>query len=251
MEPGAKEHAMEHQGAEDAWPAGPRATPPVLMAQTWTDAVFLHWRIPPSAAAPYMPAGVEPDTFQGSSYVGLIGFCATGTRLFGRLPVPWFGSFTEINVRLYSRGPDGSRGVLFLTLDASRLAPVLAARALHIPYVWSRCRPTRSGQAVGYDVERFGPQARTSFAAVPEYGEQADDEQSIWLTARFGLHAAAAGRTVFIPNSHRPWPLHPATLTHCRDELVPAAGLPVSGPPDTVHYSTGVRTLFGRPRRGA
>ena len=235
-------------GAEDPWPAGPRATPPVLMAQTWADAVFLHWRIPLSAAAPYMPAGVEPDAFGGSTYVGLIGFYAPETRLFGRFPVPWFGSFTEINVRLYSRGRDGSRGVLFLTLDASRLVPVLVARALQIPYVWSRCRAVRSGQARGYDVERFGAQARTSFAAVPLDGESADDGLSLWLTARFGLHATLFGRTVFIPNSHRPWPLQPAVLTHFSDGLVPAAGLPVSGPPDTVHYSTGVHTLFGRPR---
>ena len=236
---------------EDPWPAGPRVTPPILMAQTWAGTVFLHWRIPASAAAPYMPAGVEPDVFHGSTWVGLVGFRAPETRLFGRVPVPYFGSFTEINVRLYSRGRDGSRGVLFLTLDASRLAPVLAARTLHIPYIWSRCRPTRSGWGLGYDVERFGKQARSSFAVVPDYARQADDDLSLLLTARFGLHAAFAGRTVFIPNSHRPWPLYPARLTHFHDELVPAAGLPVEGPPDTVHYSPGVRTVFGRPRRVA
>ena len=220
----------------------------MLIAQTWSRTVFLHWRIPPSWAAAHMPAGVEPDVYDGCSYVGLIGFHASATTLADRLPVPWFGSFTEVNVRLYSRGADGSRGVLFLTLDASRLAPVLVARALHIPYVWSRCRPTRSGRARGYDVERFAGQARSSFSAVPLHGKQADDALSLWLTARFGLHAAVAGRTVYIPNSHRPWPLYPARLRHCYDELVPASGLPVSGPPDTVHYSAGVRTLFGRPR---
>ncbi|MCC3279421.1 DUF2071 domain-containing protein [Arthrobacter sp. zg-Y40] len=237
-------------GTEDPWPAGPRVAPPVLMAQSWANTVFLHWRIDPAAAAPYMPPGVEPDVYRGSSYVGLIGFRAPETRLCG-VWVPWFGSFTEINVRLYSRGQDGSRGVLFLSLDASRLAPVLAARALRIPYVWSRCRPTRSGWSWGYDVERFRRQARSSFTAVPDYAHQADDELSLWLSARFGLHSAFAGRTVFIPISHRPWPLHPARLTHFYDELVPAAGLPVSGPPDTVHFSTGVRTLFGRPWRVA
>nr|WP_269436301.1 DUF2071 domain-containing protein [Arthrobacter zhangbolii] len=109
--------------------------------------------------------------------------------------------------------------------------------------------PRRHGP--GYDVERFGRQARSSFAAVPDCARQADDELSLWLTARFGLHTAFGGSTVFIPNSHRPWPLHPARLAHCDDELLSAAGLDVSGPPDTVHYSTGVDTLFGRPRRVA
>lgn len=243
--------AAQLNGMDDPWPAGPRVTPPVLMMQTWAHALFLHWRIDPAAAEPYMPDGVEPDTYEGTTWVGLIGFQARKTQLFGLVKVPWFGSFTEINVRLYSRAKDGSRGVLFLTLDASRLAPVLAARALGIPYVWSRCSPTRSGLGLGYDVERFGKQARSSFAAVPGYSRQADDGLSLWLTARFGLHARLGGRTVFIPNAHRPWPLHPARLTHFHDELVPAPGLPVSGPPDTVHYSTGVQTLFGLPRRAA
>ncbi|WP_246657776.1 YqjF family protein [Arthrobacter yangruifuii] len=229
-------------------PAGAPPPSPALMAQTWAAAVFLHWRIDPALAAPYMPAGVEPDVFHGSSWVGLIGFRAPATKL-GMIPVPFFGTYTEINVRLYSRGRDGSRGVLFLSLDASRLAPVLTARALGVPYVWSRCRPRRTGWGLGYDVDRFGGQARSSFAVVPDYGRQADDDLSLLLTARFGLHTSLAGRTAFVPIAHPPWPLHPARLTHLRDELVPAAGIPVEGPPDTLHYSPGVSTVFGRPRR--
>ncbi len=79
-------------------------------------------------------------SFDGSAWVGLIGFRMQGAGL-GRGPaIPYFGSFNEINVRLYSREPDGTRGVVFLSLDASRLAVVLAARAAGIPYVWSRDR---------------------------------------------------------------------------------------------------------------
>ena len=76
----------------------------------------------------------------------MIGFRMVGAGLGGGRPVPYFGSFTEINVRLYSREEDGTRGVVFVTLDASRLAVVLAARAGGIPYVWSRCRPLSTGE---------------------------------------------------------------------------------------------------------
>ena len=122
----------------DPWPEAPELPTPIIMDQRWTDAVFLHWRIPEPVAASFMPPGVVPDSFDGSAWVGLIGFRMQGAGL-GRGPgVPYFGSFTEINVRLYSREPDGTRGVVFLSLDASRLAVVLAARAAGIPYVWSR-----------------------------------------------------------------------------------------------------------------
>ena len=121
----------------DPWPEAPELPTPIIMDQHWTDAVFLHWRIPEPVAASFMPPGVVPDSFDGSAWVGLIGFRMQGAGL-GRGPgVPYFGSFAEINVRLYSREPDGTRGVVFLSLDASRLAVVLAARAAGIPYVWS------------------------------------------------------------------------------------------------------------------
>ncbi|MFD1214134.1 YqjF family protein [Arthrobacter sp. GCM10027362] len=230
--------------------AGPELPRPLLLAQSWSDAVFLHWRISASAAAPYMPAGVEPDLFEGSTWVGLIGFRVHGTHLAAALPLPYAGSFTEVNVRLYSRGSDGTRGVVFLSLDASRLAFVLAARAAGLRYVWSRCRPalTRDpAPGYGYDVDRYRGQAASSFAVRPDLAREAGDRLSLWLTARFGLHSRFAGRTVYLPNSHRPWPLHPAALTRLEDALVAAAGIAVGGPPESVLFSPGVRTRFGRP----
>lgn len=225
---------------------------PWLMEQSWSEAVILHWRLPAAVAAGFMPPGVEPDVFGGSSWVGLIGFRMSGVRLGRVLPVPYVGSFVEVNVRLYSRGADGQAGVVFLSLDAPRLPVVLAARALGIPYVWSRCRSTGtdgSAPVCGYDVERYRRQAGTSFAVRPDRSVQADDELSLELTARFGAHIRLAGRTFFLPVSHRPWPLHPAELVHLDDGLLGAAGLEVAGPPESVLFSPGVDTVFGSPWR--
>ena len=267
------------------------------MDQRWTDAVFLHWRIPHAVAAPFMPAGVVPDEFDGSAWVGLIGFRMQGAGL-GRGPgIPYFGSFNEINVRLYSRDTDGTRGVVFLSLDATRLAVVLAARAAGIPYVWSRAgfrgagaldpfatfeggrpaglageagpagaagaaarpawQPGPVGQAApraaanpraGYWVRRFRSGARSDFAVAPEFDVEATDPRSLHLTARFGLHTRFRGRTLYVPNTHTPWPLYRAQLTQLEDQLVAAAGINVAGPPESVLFSPGVRTQFGRPR---
>ena len=237
-------------GSLDPWPAGPVVSPPVLMTQSWSEAVFLHWRLPASHAERYMPPLVEPDVFLGSTWVGLIGFRLHGTRLGGAVPVPWIGDFTEVNVRLYTRGADGSRMVLFISLDASRLPAVLAARSVGIPYVFSRCRPRhRPGNATyGYDVARFRGQGHSTFDVEPDFGRQAADPLSLELTARFGAHARIGGRTLLVPNSHRPWPLHPARLTSLDDGLLPSAGFPVTGPPESVLYSPGVQTVFGVPR---
>ncbi|MFP3468367.1 DUF2071 domain-containing protein, partial [Leifsonia sp. SIMBA_070] len=58
------------------------------MTQSWSEAVFLHWRLPASHAERYMPPLVEPDVFLGSTWVGLIGFRLHRTRLGGAVPVP-------------------------------------------------------------------------------------------------------------------------------------------------------------------
>lgn len=243
-----------HQSTADLWPAPPELPPPSIMDQQWTDAIFLHWRIPESVAAPFMPPGVQPHLFDGSSWVGLIGFRMKNAGL-GRGPgIPYLGSFNEVNVRLYSRELNGTRGVVFLSLDADRLPVVVAARAAGIPYVWSRIRhshprPDPPGiGALGYSVRRFRQGARSSFAAVPQSGPAVDDPLSVFLTARFGMHGTFRGRSIYIPNTHNPWPLYPARLHHLKDELVTSAGISVSGPPESVLFSPGVRTQFGRPR---
>lgn len=256
--------------AAELWPRPPALPQPVFSDQRWLDAVFLHWRIPEAGAAGFMPQGVQPDTFDGSSWVGLIGFRMVQAGL-GRGPgIPYFGSFNEVNVRLYSREPDGTRGVVFLSLDANRLPVVVATRAAGIPYVWSRIRqwppfadrdsirqhgsvrPAASIAAelpVGYSVRRFGGNAaRSHFGVVPDLHAAANDPLSIFLTARFGMHGRFKGRSVYVPNSHQDWPLFSAKVNRLSDGLIAAAGISVSGPPESVLYSPGVQTRFGRPR---
>jgi uncharacterized protein YqjF (DUF2071 family) len=237
--------------AHGRWPEPPELPPPVLSHQQWIDAIFLHWRIPEAIAAPLMPAGVVSDLFDGSAWVGLIGFQLRRAGLGNGPPIPYFGDFTEINVRLYSREPDGTRGVVFLSLDASRLAVVLAARAAGINYVWSRTtlRPSVPAEpSIGYSVRRFRGGATSAFAVAPELDAEATDPLSVHLTARYGLHTRFRRRTLYIPNTHTPWPLYRARLILVQDQLVRAAGITVMGPPESVLFSPGVRTQFGRPR---
>ena len=68
-----------------------------------------------------------------------------------------------------------------------------------------------------------------------------------FVTARWGLHTRAWGRTVHLPNEHPRWPLFRADLLDLDDGLVAAAGLTVTGPPVSVLYSPGVPVTFGGP----
>jgi uncharacterized protein len=230
----------------------PRPVRRVLLTQQCRDVTFLHWPADPGRLAPLMPRGVRPDTFDGASYVRLIALRMHQVGFFGLPGFPYLGSFPEFNVRLYSVGPDGRRGVVFCSMDAARLTPVAVARAgLRLPYLWARMRVRRDGDAVTYtSVRRWpGPRAalRLAIRAGPPIAEPSALEH--FLTARWGLHGAwHGGGPFYLPNEHPPWPLHQAQLTDLSDELIVAAGLPAcTGEPVSVSYSPESR--FGQARR--
>lgn len=228
--------------------------PSPLLTQSWLDLTFVHWAADPADVAPLLPAGTLPDTLDGVTYVGLIAFRMHRVGWF-RLPgIPYLGSFPETNVRLYSVDAEGRRGVVFRSLEASRLIPVLVARAgFRLPYVWARMSITRSGDTVAYRSVRRMPGPRGAHSAIDvRIGERVGEPSALehFLTARWGLHHTFFGRSMYLPNSHPRWPLHRAELLRCDENLVRAAGLPApGGEPASVLYSPGVPVRFGRSAR--
>ncbi|GAA2675884.1 DUF2071 domain-containing protein [Streptomyces aculeolatus] len=237
-------------------PDAPHAVRSPLLTQQWLDLTFVHWAVEPDAVARLLPPGTAPDTHEGAAYVGLIAFRMHRVGWL-RLPaVPYLGSFPETNVRLYSVDAHGRRGVVFRSLDASRLIPVVAGRlGFGLPYAWSRMSVRRAAGTVGYRSRRRWPGPRGAYSRLTvRPGERVEEASGLehFLTARWGLHSAFLGSTRYLPNDHPRWPLHRAELVECDENLVAAAGLPApAGDPASVLYSPGVPVRLGRPLRPA
>lgn len=238
-------------------PQGPPLPTRRVAEQQWRDACFVHWRTDPALVAPLLPRGVRPDVHDGSAWVGLVPFRMVGAGPPGRGGVPWLGSFLELNVRTYSVDGQGRRGVVFRTLEAERAAVVLGARTLlAVPYRWARMRLDREQDEAGRTVldhrsrRRAGPTRPGSRVRVA-VGERLarPGPLEVFLTARFGLHTRAWGRSLWVPNTHAPWPLHRGELLALEDDLLRATGFGdlADRPPDSVLCSPGVRTAFGLP----
>jgi uncharacterized protein YqjF (DUF2071 family) len=229
----------------------PRPVGRAAFVQHWRDLTMLHWPVDPDLVAPLLPPGTSPDVLDGSTYVGLVPFVMRGVRVLGSPPLPWLSGFAETNVRLYAVDGQGRRGVVFRSLEASRLLPVLVARASYcLPYLWASMRVRHGLDTVAYTTRRRwpGPRGATSTVRV-RIGEAYDaDPLSAFLTARWGLFSSwYGGATVHAPVDHEPWPLHHAELLDLDGELVALAGLTVHGPPPHVLWSPGVRVRIGRP----
>jgi uncharacterized protein YqjF (DUF2071 family) len=237
---------------EPVTPDPPRPITGPLLTQSWLDLAFLHWPADTATVAALLPPGTVPDTYDGVTYVGLIAFRMHRVGWF-RLPgIPYLGSFPETNVRLYSVDRQGRRGVVFRSLDASRLAAVTAARAgFRLPYVWSRMDIRAEDDTFRYTSSRRWPGPRGAHSRIAvRVGERIEEPTGLehFLTARWGLHNAAYGRLAYLPNAHPRWPLHRAELLGCDETLVAAAGLPQpAGDPVSVLYSPGVQVQLGPP----
>lgn len=75
-----------------------------------------NYEVDPAILKPYMPKGLELDFYEGKTYVSLVGFMFKKTSLFG-VPIPFFGSFEEINLRFYVQRIEGKKikkGVVFI-----------------------------------------------------------------------------------------------------------------------------------------
>lgn len=234
------------------FPLTPEPLPrPVVFDQHWRSVAFVHWPVSPASVAHLFPQGTRPDVFaDGFTYVGLVPFRMEDAG-FGRRPVPYFGTFLETNIRLYSVDDAGRHGVFFRSLDATRLAIVpLALVVFGIPYAWSRMRYSHVDDIVRYDSRRRWPRRGLRSHVALQVGEAIEPSPlESWLTARWGAHSRVAGQTIWTPNEHGPWPLHRAEVLHVRDDLLGASGVEVAGPALPAMWSPGVRTRFGRPSR--
>lgn len=234
-------------------PGSPRLP---LLTQSWLDLAFVHWAADPEAVAPLLPPGTFPDVLHGKTYVGLVAFRMHRVGWFRMPGIPYLGSFPETNVRLYSVDGHGRRGVVFRSLDASRLLPVtVALSAFRMPYRWARMSVRRDGGTITYTSTRRWPGPRGAHCRMTvRTGERVEEPSELehFLTARWGMHNTFFNRAVYLPNEHPRWELYRAELLGCDEDLVTSAGLPApEGEPLSVLYSPGVPVRFTRPSRPA
>ena len=201
----------------------PAIAPPldgrVLFDQRWTDLAFLHWPVAPEAVAPFLPRGVRPDVIDGVTYVGLMPFHMRGAGLGRGHPTRYLGDFLETNVRLYGVDDAGPprRGVPQPRGEPARHGP---RRAVGLP---AAVRLVTDEVAVAGDTWTWtsrrrwpdrGLRTRISIRVGDPVADPTDLD--VWLTARWGLHHQVAGRAVWTPNEHEPWPLRSAEVLDAR-----------------------------------
>ncbi len=110
-----------------------REKKPFLTA-VWQNLVMLNYKIEPAILETKVPAGTELDSWNGRTFISIVGFQFLKTRLMG-LPIPFHINFEEVNLRFYVRykAPDGEwrRGVVFIRELVPRWAIATVAKQVY------------------------------------------------------------------------------------------------------------------------
>jgi uncharacterized protein YqjF (DUF2071 family) len=214
------------------WPVPDR---PWVIAQTWDDLLFVHYRVPVEKLRPLVPDGLEVQDHSGSGWLSVTPFVVIASRARGLLPLPKVSSFYELNVRTYVTRDD-KPGIWFFSLDASSQLAVEAARRLYrLPYFRADISVRRRGEELLYDCSRGDGKAfSAAYRPVDESFNAGPGSLDDFLTERYCLYAEHDGRLYRADIHHRPWPLQPG---QARIDLNTMPPLKVSQDDPFVHYS--------------
>lgn len=211
-----------------------------VMHQTWEKLLFMHWPFAPEMVQPYLPRGLEIDTFNGVAWVGLTPFTISNFALTPLPPIPGASSFHELNLRTYAH-VNGVPGVWFFTLEASKLLPVIGARTFYwLDYRHSDMIFRTKGDRLEFIAHRED-KINADFEAEWIPGEALPmpetDSLDFFLVERYALFAARENQLMQARIYHTPWELHSAELISFETTMFDWLGLPNPIAEPLLHYS--------------
>ena len=104
-----------------------------FLTAEWRHLLMLNYEIDPAALRSRTPPGTEIDSWNGRTFLSLVGFRFQNTRVLG-WSIPFHRHFEEINLRFYVRrqADDGPRrGVVFVKEIVPKIAIAAVARWIY------------------------------------------------------------------------------------------------------------------------
>ncbi|HEX6387046.1 MAG TPA: DUF2071 domain-containing protein [Anaerolineae bacterium] len=194
-----------------------------FLTAEWRYLIMGNYEVDPDLLLPHEPRGAELDTWDGRTFVSIVGFLFLNTRVL-RLAIPMHTNFEEVNLRFYlrRRGPEGwRRGVVFVKELVPRRAIATVARlAYNENYVALPMRheitdtPTLNGHArevgveYGWHFQKRWHCLRASAQGEPQPIVRGSEEEFI-AEHYWGYSVQRSGSALEYQVEHPPWRVWP------------------------------------------
>lgn len=186
-----------------------------IMAQRWSDLIFLHYEVNPSELQKLLPYPL--DLYEGKAILSVVPFIMSQIRFPFLPPIPGLSRLFELNLRTYVR-VNGKPLVYFFTLDTNHWPAVLIARYFFsLPY---RYRPLTIHRS--QDVYELKSPVISFKAQISE--QQVSTDFDRWATERYGLMTKSGRKNLMGIVEHVPWRLQQAKIDLINDQFTNLLG---------------------------
>ncbi len=231
--------------------------PGVFLTAEWNHLLFFNYAVDPALLTAHVPAGAELDTWEGRTFVSLIGFEFNRTCVCG-ITVPLYRSFEEVNLRFYVQRQE-RRGVAFLRELVPRFAVAAVARAAFGENY--RCVPMAHHVCAGKGAVEaeysWGPTRDRCLMRMTVPGESflpAEGSLAQFITEHYwGYAAQRDGGALEYEVQHPRWPVRRAEIAEFRGDAAPYYGPSfaqvLAQPPDSAFFAEGSAVTVFRGTR--
>ena len=205
-----------------------------FLAAEWRDLAMLNYAVPPEVLQPLVPAGTELDSWQGTTFVSVVGFRFVSTQVLG-VSLPGHTDFEEVNLRFYVRrlAEDGwRRGVVFVRELVPRRAIAWVAklwynepyRALRMRHHIDR-RDDGTPNRVRYEWRRSGTWEGLALETRGVAGSLTAGSEAEFITEHYwGYTRQRDGSTIEYRVQHPPWRVWSAGAARLSAAVAPLYG---------------------------
>ena len=185
----------------------------VFLTAEWRYLVMLNYEVDPPLLSQFVPAGTHLDSWNGRTFMSLVGFRFLKTRVCG-IPIPFHRNFDEVNLRFYvRRSVNGEirRGVVFIKEIVPRWAIAAVARSFYnekyvaLP-MSHEVKPSEYGLQVEYGWHSGPGWNRINLNAVGDPKLPSSGSEEEFITEHFwGYSTLADGATAEYRVAHPSW----------------------------------------------
>lgn len=216
---------------------------PWLSYQQWWNVFFIHWPIPSQYIIPFLPKGLDLDTYNGCAWISLV-FFQMNTICFRYLPIkPFSLDFNEVNIRTYVKKKN-KQGVYFFRLDVSTVYSAFMMKNLSIfPYRYIPSRLDGENLRMGKPNQEI---ISVKSRVITDFHNKTDFDR--WITERYIAYLGYKNKIYAYELHHVEWELSKLDLLSLKiayQDLLPekmANHLAISDPQKS-HYSKGVDVI--------
>lgn len=174
---------------------------------------MLNYEVDPEILRKRVPQGTEVDSFQGKTFVSLVGFQFLRTKIFGILPVPFHTDFEEVNLRFYVRRRERNeirRGVVFIREIVPKRGVAQVARLIYGEnYSWCPMRHNVSAnetrRTTEYQWKLNGNWCTLHAEATGDAAIPKEESLEQFITEHYWGYVSRRGGCLEYRVSHEPW----------------------------------------------